>query len=99
MTEDPSGSNLHPCPNNIYQQLLDIIQMVFTDQQYQDLIIQLKTCRLNDAQWNGFKSTINSHTNSFTDSQWIQVQDLLSHDRLNDGQSVLPKEQELIPEY
>jgi hypothetical protein len=31
MTEDSSGSTLHPCPNNIYQQLLDIIQMVFTD--------------------------------------------------------------------
>ena len=29
---------------------------------------------------------MNSHTNSFTDNQWIQVQNLLSHDRLNDGQ-------------
>ena len=26
------------------------------------------------------------HTNSFTNNQWIQVQNLLSHDRLNDGQ-------------
>ena len=41
MREDPSGSTLHPCPNNIYQQLLDIIQMIFTDQQYQYLITQL----------------------------------------------------------
>ncbi len=49
MTEDPSGSTFHPCPNNIYQQLLDIIQMVSTDQQYQYLIIQLKTYCLNDA--------------------------------------------------
>ena len=80
MREDPSGSTLHPCPNNIYQQLLDIIQMIFTDQQYQYLITQLKTYRLNDAQWNGFKFIMNSHTNSFTDNQWIQVQNLLSHD-------------------
>jgi hypothetical protein len=29
---------------------------------------------------------MNSHTNSFTDNQWIQVQNLLSHDQLNDGQ-------------
>ena len=86
MTEVFSESTLHPCPNNIYQQLLDIIQMVFTDQQYQYLITQLKTYCLNDAQWNGFKSTMNSHTNSFTDNQWIQVKNLLSHDRLNDGQ-------------
>jgi hypothetical protein len=35
---------------------------------------------LNDAQWNRFKSTMNSHTNSFTDNQWIQVQNLLCHD-------------------
>ncbi len=29
---------------------------------------------------------MNSHTDSFTDNQWIQVHNLLSHDRLNDGQ-------------
>jgi hypothetical protein len=86
MKDNPSGTTFHPCPNNIYHQLLDIIQMIFTDQQYQYLIIQLKTYSLNDAQWNGFKSTMNSYTNSFTDNQWIQVQNLLSHDQLNDGQ-------------
>ncbi len=86
MTDNPSGTTFHPCPNNIYHQLLDIIQMVFTDQQYQYLFIQLKTYHLNDAQWNGFKSTMNSYTISFTDNQWIQVQNFLSHDRLNDGQ-------------
>jgi hypothetical protein len=41
---------------------------------------------LNDAQWNGFKSTMNSYINSFTDNQWIQVEHILSHDRLNGGQ-------------
>ncbi len=80
MTDDPSGTTFHPCPNNIYHQLLDIIQMIFTDQQCQYLIIQLKIYRLNDAQWNEFKSTMNSHTDSFTDNQWNQVQNLLSHD-------------------
>jgi hypothetical protein len=34
MTEDPPGSTRHPCPNYIYQQLLIIVQMIFTDQQY-----------------------------------------------------------------
>ncbi len=86
MMEDPYGTTFHSCPNNIYHQLLDIIQMILTDQQYQYLIIQLKTYRLNDAQWNELKSTMNSHTDSFTDNQWIQVQNLLSHNRLNDGQ-------------
>ena len=80
MTEDSACSTLHPCLDYIYQQLLDIVQMTFTDQQYQYLITQLKTFRLNDAQWNGFKSTMNSHTNHFTDNQWIQVQNLISHD-------------------
>ncbi len=50
MTDNPSGTTFHPCPNNIYRQLLDIIQMILTDQQYQYLIIQMKTYRLNDAQ-------------------------------------------------
>ncbi len=68
MTEDPSGTTFHSCPNNIYHQLLDIIQMILIDLQYQYLITQLKTYRLNDAQWNGFKSTMNSHTDSFTDN-------------------------------
>jgi hypothetical protein len=86
MTDNSSGTTFHPCPNNIYLQLLDIIQMIFTDQHYQYLIIQLKKYHLNDTQWNGFKSTMNSHTDSFTDNQWIQVQNLLSHDQLNDGQ-------------
>jgi hypothetical protein len=86
MTEDPSGTTFHSCPNNIHHQLLDIIQIILTDQQYQYLIIPLKTYCLNDAQWNGFKSTMNSHTDSFTDNQWIQAQNLLSHDQLNDGQ-------------
>ncbi len=86
MMEDLSGTTFHSCPNNIYHQLLDIIQMILTDQQYQYLIIQLKTFRLNDAQRNGFKFTMNSHTDSFTDNQLIQVQNLLSHDRLNNGQ-------------
>ena len=36
-TEDPSGTTFHSCPNNIYHQLLDIIQMNLIDQQYQYL--------------------------------------------------------------
>ena len=86
MTEVPSGTTFHLCPNNIYHQLLDIIQMNLTDQQYQYLIIQLKRYHLNDAQWTEFKSILNSNTNSFTDNQWSQVQNLLCHNRLNDGQ-------------
>ncbi len=39
MMEDPSCTTFHSCPNNIYHQLLDIIQMILTDQQYQYCII------------------------------------------------------------
>jgi hypothetical protein len=35
MMKDPSGTTFHSCLNNIYHQLLDIIQMILTDQQYQ----------------------------------------------------------------
>jgi len=57
-----------------------------TDQKDQYLIIQLKTYCLNDFQLTEFKLILNAHINSFTDDQWSQVQYLLSHDRLNDGQ-------------
>jgi hypothetical protein len=80
MMKDCSGTTFHSCPNNSYHQLLEAIQTRLTDQQYQYLIIQLKRYCLNYAQWTVFKSKLNSHTNSFTDDQWSQVQYLLSHD-------------------
>jgi len=86
MIEDCSGTTFHSCPNNIYHQIFETIQTSLMDQKYQYLIIQLKTYRLNDIQWTEFKSILNAHINSFTDDQWSQVQYLLSHDRLNDGQ-------------
>ena len=88
ITEDHFGTTFHSCPNNIYHQLLETIQTSLTDQQYQYLIIQLKRYCLNDAQWTEFKSKLNSHTNSFTDDQWSQVQYSLFHDRLNDSFSI-----------
>jgi hypothetical protein len=77
--EDQSGTTFCSCPNDIYQELLGIIQTTFTDQQYKYLIIQLKRYHLIDAQWTKFKSILNSHRIAFSDDQWSQVSHLLSH--------------------
>ena len=86
MIEDHSGTTFCSYTNDIYQELLDIIQIPFTDKQYEYLIIQLQNYCLVDAQLTEFKSKINTHRVAFTDDQWSQVSYLFSHNQLNDGQ-------------